>query len=84
MNENQTVYIEPGLGPVKEYLSQHGCTVKEVKNGQAPSENARCMVVTGADNNLMGMQDVVVQIPIVNADGLTPEEVYERVQRYLH
>jgi hypothetical protein len=83
VNESQTVYIEPGLGPVKEYLSQHGCAVKEANNGQALSENACCMVVTGADNNLMGMQDVVVDIPIVNADGLTPEQVYQRVQRYL-
>ncbi|MCL6444260.1 MAG: YkuS family protein [Alicyclobacillus sp.] len=79
-----TVAVEQGLEPVKAYLEQQGCQCIEVDNEQAPSKGATCMVVTGGDRNLMGMQDITTQIPIINAEGLTPEEVYERVKTYVH
>ncbi len=79
-----TVAVEQGLEPVKRYLESQGCECIDVKNATSSPSNATVMVVTGADENLMGMEDVTTQIPIVTANGLTPEEVYNRVKQYLH
>lgn len=80
---NSTVWCEQGLEPVKQYLNQQGCTVQEWHAGQTNIGNACCVVITGADKNLMGMQDVTVNAPVISADGLTPEQVYQRVKNYM-
>lgn len=85
------VAVEPALNNVKEYLESQGCSCVEMSTDQntptastgASAGNLCCMVVTGADENLMGMQDIVANVPVVNADGLSPEQVYERVKEYM-
>ena len=79
-----TVAVEEGLGPVKEYLSQQGCQVVDIPNGEALAKGASVMVVTGGDKNIMGMQSVTQNIPVISAEGLSPEDVYNRVKNYLH
>ncbi|WP_067934741.1 YkuS family protein [Alicyclobacillus kakegawensis] len=80
----KTVAVEQGLGNVKDYFEAQGCQVVELDHAavSAPA-GASVMVVTGGDNNLMGMQDIVADVPVVSAEGLSPEEVYRRVQNYL-
>ena len=80
----KSVAVERGLSPVKLYLESQGCQVVELQNGDTSARGSAVMVVTGADKNLMGIQSVRENIPIITADGLTPEDVYERVQSYLH
>lgn len=79
-----TVAVEQGLLPIKAYLEAQGCRCIEVETETALVNDAAVLIVTGADRNIMGMQDVTTDIPIVSADGLTPEEVYQRVRTYLH
>lgn len=79
-----TVAVEQGLEPVKQYLESQGCECIDVKNATSSTAGATVMVLTGADENLMGITDVTTPIPIVTANGLTPEEVYNRVKQYLH
>lgn len=79
----KTVAVEHGLAPVKDYLQQQGCQVIEVNSAADWSNNAACMCITGADKNLMGIQDVEHDVPIVSCDGLTPEQVYQRVKQYI-
>jgi hypothetical protein len=79
----KAVAVERGLEPVKQYLQQQGCQVVDVDNAGSAANQAAVLCITGADKNLMGMQDVVMDIPVVSCSGLTPEQVYERVRQYL-
>lgn len=80
----KTVAVERGLEPVKRYLQAQGLQVVELTNAGSDATNWACCCVTGADENVMGMQDVQMNCPIVSCEGLTPEEVYQRVERYVH
>lgn len=86
------VAVEPALHNVKEYLESQGCQCVEMRadSGSATASTAAgeitdacCCVVTGSDKNLMGMQDVVQNVPIISAAGMSPQQVYERVKEYL-
>ncbi len=79
----KAVAVERGLEPVKQYLQQQGCQVVDMDNASSAANQAAVMCITGADKNLMGMQDVVADIPVVSCEGLTPEEVYNRVKQYI-
>lgn len=79
----KTVAVEQGLTPVKQYLSEQGCEVVDIQSNQSTTSGASVMVVTGADKDIMGMQSIVQNIPVISADGLSPEEVYHRVRNYL-
>lgn len=80
----KTVAVEEGLTPVREYLESQGCQVVDMSNGQNQPSGASVMVVTGMDKNLMGMQSVQQNIPVISAEGLSPEDVYNRVKSHLH
>jgi hypothetical protein len=84
LDKVKAVAVERGLEPVKQYLEQQGCQVLDVDNdGSAVAQQAACMCITGADKNIMGMEDIIADIPIVSCDGLSPEQVYQRVKNYL-
>jgi Uncharacterised protein family (UPF0180) len=77
------VAIEASLTPIQEYLSQRGvqCETLEGTNANVATQNQyTAIVISGVDQNMMGMQDVVHNCPVINAKGLTPEEVYQRLQ----
>ncbi len=80
----KTVAVEDGLTPVKEYLESQGCQVVNIENGEAKPSGASVIVVTGMDKNLMGMQSIQQNIPVISAEGLSPEDVYNRVRSHLH
>ncbi|SIS84328.1 YkuS family protein [Alicyclobacillus vulcanalis] len=77
----KAVAVEPGLTPVKEYLQSQGCQVVDMSSHMEPSVGA--VVITGLDKNLMGMQSAIQQVPVISADGLSPEDVYDRVKAFL-
>ncbi len=78
------IAVERGLDPVKSYLEQQGFQVVDMENEASSAKDASVICVTGADKNLMGMQDVVVNVPVVSCEGLSPEQVLERVREYVH
>ncbi|EPZ53133.1 MULTISPECIES: YkuS family protein [Alicyclobacillus] len=81
----KSVAVEQGLTPVKQYLEERGCQVVDMTADQPQSQPGVCaIVITGADKNVMGIQTVVNNVPVISADGLTPEDVYHRVQEFIH
>jgi hypothetical protein len=78
----KTVAVETGLKPVKSFLEQQGCQVVDMTSASS-CKGAACAVLTGGDQNLMGIETVEVDVPVINADGMSPEQVYQRVQNYL-
>jgi hypothetical protein len=78
------VAIEPGLSPIREYLSKQGFQVEDLNNTTANQQNQSkysAIIISGQDQNLMGMEDIVQNCPVINCDGLTPEQVHDRLNR---
>ncbi|PTX65032.1 uncharacterized protein UPF0180 [Melghirimyces profundicolus] len=76
---NARVAVEDGLQPVSQYLQIQGCQVVKLDEGSA--QNCDCCVISGGDKDMMGMQDTIGEMQVINAEGMTPEEVYQAVQR---
>lgn len=76
---NYRVAVEEGLNHVSQYLQSQGCQVEPLNADQL--QNCDCCVISGEDKDMMGMQDAMGQMQVINAEGLTPEEVYQSVQR---
>lgn len=75
------VAIEPYLTNIKEYLEDQGleCTTLDKSNG----DNLNifdAIVISGQDENVMGYDDTNTDAVIIEAAGMTPEEVYEEIQ----
>jgi imidazolonepropionase-like amidohydrolase len=73
----RTIAVEEGLTPVKEYLQEKGYQVVSIKKGQ----KADAAVVSGMDDNFMNMEDVVMGAPVINAQGMTPQDVLQALER---
>lgn len=79
-----SVAVEHGLTPVKQYLEQQGCQVVDMTSDHQQQSGVCAVVITGADKNLMGIQTIVNNVPVISAEGLSPEDVYSRVKEFMH
>jgi len=73
------IAIQIGLNSIKEYLCQEGYTVKEFDNRKKNAGNFLnkydAVVVTGGNQNIMGVEETISSTPIIDATGMTGEEV---------
>ena len=79
------VAIQEGLSPIKEYLCEEGYTVKEFDNRKKNAGNFLnkydAVIVTGENQNIMGTQDTISSTSIIDATGMTGEEVKEQIEK---
>jgi len=79
------VGIEKPLGNVKRYLESRDCMVEVLDGGNKESRGALnrydAIVVSGADSNFMGMEDIVTTTPVISAEGKAEDEIYNEVLR---
>lgn len=73
--------VDDGLRPVKERLRAGGYEVVPLSAG-VPADVA-AIVVNGLDDNILGVQDIVVRVPVVNAAGRSAEDVAAEIGRRL-
>lgn len=76
---NKVIAVEDNLASVKNFLAEKGCRVIDVQ--AAKNNKVDAVVLSGSDENLMGMQDVLINAPIINAKGRTPQEVWDNIER---
>ncbi|WP_042355428.1 YkuS family protein [Bacillus rubiinfantis] len=74
--------VEQSLTNVTEALREKGYDVVELKQ-ETDAKNVDCCVVTGLDSNVMGIQDTVTKAPVIDANGLSAEEVCREVEQRL-
>ncbi|HWO77081.1 MAG TPA: YkuS family protein [Bacillus sp. (in: firmicutes)] len=74
--------VEQSLTQVQEALRAQGYEVTELKQ-ESDAQGCDCCVVTGQDENVMGIQNVVSQGSVINAHGLSAEEVCRQVESKL-
>lgn len=73
----RTIAVEEGLTSLKNLLQKKGYNVVGLKTN-LPVDAA---VVTGMDSSIMNQQNLVFEIPVINARGRNDVEVAEELER---
>lgn len=74
--------VEQSLTNVTRALRDKGYDVVELKQ-ESDARNVDCCVVTGLDSNVMGMQDTITKAPVIEARGMSADEVCREVENRL-
>lgn len=76
------VGVEQSLTNVQQALREKGYDVVELKQ-ESDAQNCDCCVVTGLDSNVMGMHDTVTKASVIDANGMSADEVCREVESRL-
>ncbi|MCM3741567.1 YkuS family protein [Oceanobacillus luteolus] len=74
--------VEQSLTQVKEALMEMGHEIIDLRT-EEDARQCDCCVVSGMDNNVMGMQDTVSEGQVINAQGYSAEEITQMVNERL-
>ncbi|ALS22056.1 MULTISPECIES: YkuS family protein [Paenibacillus] len=75
------IAVENSLEDVKNALQQNGHEVVSIDSGNL--QNCDCCVISGQDKNVMGISETVTQASVINARGMTADEIVQRVNQSL-
>lgn len=73
------IAVERQLSNLLEILETEGYEVVDLASGNLDSVDA--IVVSGADSNLMNMQDIVTHVPVINAAGKSATDILKELER---
>ena len=59
-------------------LAAQGCQIIAVENVKDNKVDA--VVLSGMNQNIMGIQDITTKAPVIDASGLSPEEVWNQIK----
>jgi hypothetical protein len=79
------IAIEPTLTHIKDYLSGMGHQVDSMAPNTQFTKNLQnydAVVVTGLSKNLLGVEDTETKARVINAEGLTPQDVAKEIERF--
>ncbi|MBP5427102.1 MAG: YkuS family protein [Clostridiales bacterium] len=80
----KNIAIEKGLSSVKNYLQSQGYSVREFdlskNNDTTLLGSVDAVVVAGVNTNFTALDAKVTNAPIIEAAGLSPEEVKEEIE----
>jgi Uncharacterised protein family (UPF0180) len=74
--------VEQSLTNVQKALRERGHEVVPLHQ-ESDAKGCDCCVVTGQDSNVMGIQNAVTSSSVIEASGLTAEEVCQKVEEKL-
>lgn len=83
MKRRPRILIENGLAPVRDLLRREGYDVGQLGEDERGSEgiaSVDAFVISGVDVNFMGRSDIISKVPVISANGRTPEEVLARLR----
>jgi predicted CoA-binding protein len=72
----RTVAVEDSLTPIRQYLQEKGYEVVSLR----PGHKADAAVISGGDKDVMGIQTVAQDVPVIDARGMRPEEVLQALE----
>lgn len=80
---SKVIGIEQSLSNVEDALKAKGYDVIQLRNEQDAKKCDAC-VITGQDTDVMGISDPVMDGPVIEASGLSADEIVQRVDKYFH
>ncbi|MDK8642557.1 YkuS family protein [Niallia taxi] len=72
--------VEQALTNISEALREKGHEIVDLKQ-ESDAQGCDCCVVSGIDSNVMGMQDTQMQGSVIEANGLSADEVCQQVEQ---
>jgi len=76
---NKVVAVDDGLAPVRNFLTEQGCRIVTID--AARNQKVDAVILSGMDRNFLGMSDIMVDAPVVSAEGMTPEEIWMAIKQ---
>ncbi|WP_413361788.1 YkuS family protein [Lysinibacillus sp. 3P01SB] len=80
---SQIIGVEQSLTNVEDALKAKGYEVIQLRN-EADAKKCDCCVITGQDRNVMGISEPVIEGPVIDANGLSADEIVQRVEKIFH
>lgn len=74
--------VEQSLSNVAENLKKAGHEVVTLKQA-SDAKGCDCCVISGQDENVMGIQNTVTQGSVINASGRSAEEIQQEIEQRL-
>ena len=74
--------VEQSLTNIQQALRDKGYDVVALQQ-ESDAQNCDCCVVTGLDSNVMGMQDTYTKGSVIDANGMSADEVCQAVESKL-
>lgn len=78
------VAVEQTLRNVGQFLSEKGyeiASLDPLSESQAELHNVSAVIISGQDENMLGMEDRQTKAPVIDARGMTAENVYQQLQQ---
>ena len=75
--------VEQSLTNVQEALRAKGYDIVELKQ-ESDAKGVDCCVVTGLDKDVLGMQDTSMKGSVIDAHGLTADEICQQVDEKMN
>ncbi|MFF5994991.1 YkuS family protein [Lysinibacillus sp. KU-BSD001] len=80
---SKIIGVEQSLTNVEDALKAKGYEVIQLRN-EEDAKKVDCCVVTGQDTNVMGISETITSGPVIEASGLSADEVIQRVEKFFH
>jgi len=77
------VAVEKSLKNVKSYLKNQGLNVTDLETGKTDLNNFDAVVVSGQDSNFLGDHTTNTKTSVINAKGMTVEDIYKQLNNRL-
>lgn len=79
------VAVERDLSRIGDYLKSEGYNVEQLdttmKYNTSILNGFDAVVLSGVSDDMMGMQDTLTSTPIINADGMTVEQIKSEIEK---
>ncbi|WP_170008253.1 YkuS family protein [Bacillus fonticola] len=73
------IAVEQSLTDIQQALRAKGYDVVELKQ-ESDAKDSDCCVISGQDQNVMGMADATTKASVISARGMTADEVCQQVE----
>lgn len=74
----ETIAVSDDMSAYSQLLKEAGYTIIPVS--ERALKEAQAIVIDGLDQNFLGMEDPMTKAPVINADGMSPEDVLKAVK----
>jgi len=78
------IAVEKGLSNVSNYLKSNGYQVHEIdfgkKNDRDQIDNFDAVVLSGMNNDFVGIENTLTKAPVIIASGLRPEDIKAQIE----
>ena len=78
------IAVESTIGNLRDYLTEKGYEIVQLDpHTQTGIELKNCdaIVITGQDENIMGLTTIKTEAPVIDVTGMTPEQVLNRIEQ---